>query len=145
MKTKKETFEVSTLWEEIPEQISDSEVLVFLQNRVIDWRYVETIKKQTDFNDDVIGDWLSITRKTFRSYRQTDIVFKVTVQEHILLLLVLIKRGIQLFGDTKEFDQWLNTQNFFFDNHRPVLYLTTVSGIRFVNDRLTAMEFGDNV
>ena len=67
MKTKKETFEVSTLWEEIPEQISDSEVLVFLQNRVIDWRYVETIKKQTDFNDDVIGDWLSITRKTFRS------------------------------------------------------------------------------
>lgn len=145
MKTKKESFEVSTLWEEIPEQISDSEVLVFLQNRVIDWRYVETIKKQTDFNDDVIGDWLSITRKTFRSYRQTDIVFKVTVQEHILLLLALIKRGIQLFGNAKGFDQWLNTQNFFFDNHRPVMYLTTVSGIRFVNDRLTAMEFGDNV
>lgn len=145
MKIKQETFEDTSLWEEIPEQISDSEVLVFLQNKEIDWRYVETIKKRTDFNDDVIGDWLNVSPKTFRSYRQTENKFKANLQEHILLLLALIKRGIHLFGSTKGFDQWLNTQNFFFDNHRPVMYLTTVSGLRFVNDRLTAMEFGDNV
>jgi len=145
MKTKHEIIEDTSLWEEVPAQISDSEVLVFLQNKEVDWRYVETIKKRTDFNDDVIGDWLNVSPKTFRSYRQTENKFKANVQEHILLLLALMKRGIELFGTNKGFDQWLNTQNFFFDNRRPVMYLTTVSGIRFVNDRLTAMEFGDNV
>lgn len=145
MKVKEADFENTLLWEEVPDQISDSEVVVFLQNKEIDWRYLETIKQRTDFNDDVIGDWLNVSRKTFRSYRQTENKFKANVQEHILLLLALIKRGIQLFGSSKAFDEWLNTQNFFFDNRRPVLYLTTVSGIRFVNDRFTAMEFGDNV
>ncbi|MEZ4822026.1 MAG: antitoxin Xre/MbcA/ParS toxin-binding domain-containing protein [Ignavibacteria bacterium] len=27
----------------------------------------------------------------------------------------------------------------------PITFLNTITGIRFVNDRLTAMEYGDNV
>ena len=66
------------------------------------------------------------------------------MKEHILLLLSLIKQGIQVFGTTQEFEQWLNTKNFYFDSKNPIVYLNTVTGIRFVGDRLTAMEYGDN-
>ncbi|WP_245826382.1 MbcA/ParS/Xre antitoxin family protein [Spirosoma rigui] len=44
-----------------------------------------------------------------------------------------------------EFDQWLNRKNFFFDNKSPNSFLNTVTGVRFVDDRLTALEHGDNV
>lgn len=145
MKPFTENFEDSDIWEPLPLQMAENEVLLFLQKNTIDWRYVETLKKRTDFNDDVIGEWLNVGRKTFRLYRQTENEFKINMQEHILLLLVLSKRGIQFFGSPKGFDRWLNTENFFFDRQKPTLCLTTISGINFVNDRLTAMEFGDNV
>jgi uncharacterized protein (DUF2384 family) len=52
--------------------------------------------------------------------------------------------GIEVFGTKEKFEQWLNTENFFFDKKSPVSFLNTVTGIRFVNDRLTAIEYGDN-
>lgn len=70
---------------------------------------------------------------------------KENVKERTLLLKSLIKHGIQVFGSHKEFDKWLITSNFYLDNKNPESYLNTVTGIGFINDRLTAMEYGDNV
>jgi uncharacterized protein (DUF2384 family) len=129
----------------VPGQISDSEVLTYLQNKDVNWKYINTIKAITDFNDEVISGWLNISVRTFRSYRQPENTFKENTKEHILLLLSLIRHGIQVFGTAKVLYQWLNTGNFYFDGKIPNVYLNTVSGIRFVDDRLTAMEYGDNV
>jgi uncharacterized protein (DUF2384 family) len=56
----------------------------------------------------------------------------------------------------KEFESWLNQENFYFDNKSPVSFLNTITGspvsflntitgIKFIDDRLTAMQYGDNV
>lgn len=129
----------------VPGQLSDSDILTFLHTKDVNWKYINMIKELTGFNDDVISEWLNISVRTFRTYRQPDIKFKDNIKEHILLLLSLIKHGIQIFGSSNEFDKWLNAGNFYFDNKSPNFYLNTVSGIRFVDDRLTTMEFGDNV
>ena len=142
---KKAKYGSNSLLEDVPEQISDSQVLYYLQTKDVNWRYLNTIKELTHFNDDVISDWLNVSVRTFRTYRQPKNKFKENVKEHILLLLSLIKQGIQVFGTTQEFEQWLNTKNFYFDSKNPIAYLNTVTGIRFVGDRLTAMEYGDNV
>ncbi len=126
-------------------KMSDSEILIFLQNKDINWEYINYIKALTGFKDDVISEWLNISVRTFRSYKQSKNKFKANIKEHILLLLSLIKHGIQIFGSQNEFDKWLNTPNFYFDNRNPVSYLNTITGIRFVDDRLTALEYGDNV
>ena len=131
--------------EEIPGQINESEILYYLQKKDINWLYVDAIKKLTDFNDDRLSDWLNMSVKTFREYRKPQSVFKENVKEHVLLLLALFKHGISVFGSPSNLDQWLHTPNFFFDNQKPETLLHTVTGIRFVDDRLTAMEFGDNV
>ena len=131
--------------EEVPVRISDSEVLGFLQTREVNWRHVDAIRRLTTFNDDIISDWLNISVRTFRYYRKPDSKFKENVKEHVLLLLSMIKHGIEVFGSQDGFDRWLDTTNFFFHNKKPETFLNTVTGIRFVDDRLTAIEYGDNV
>jgi uncharacterized protein (DUF2384 family) len=106
---------------------------------------VNAFKNLTDFNDSIISDWLNLSVKTFREYRKPKTVFKENVKEHVLLLLALFKHGIQVFGTSASFELWLNTKNFHFNNEKPEQFLNTVTGIRFLDDRLTAMEFGDNV
>lgn len=132
-------------FKEIPGQINDSEILHFLYTEDINWKHVDAIKQLTGFTDDVLSDWLNISVRTFREYRKPESSFKENVKEQVLLLLALMKHGVKVFGSIKAFDQWLNTGNFFFDNKPPTTFLNTVTGIRFVDDRLTAMEYGDNV
>jgi uncharacterized protein (DUF2384 family) len=130
---------------DVPGHINDSEILSLLYTKDINWQHVNAIKTLTDFNDDIISDWLNVSVKTFREYKKPQNTFKENVKEQVLLLLSLIKHGIETFGSVKEFDQWLNRKNFYFDNKSPNSYLNTVTGIKFVDDRLTAMEYGDNV
>jgi uncharacterized protein (DUF2384 family) len=56
-----------------------------------------------------------------------------------------MKHGIHVFGTAAAFEEWLNKGNFYFDNKLPVSFLNTITGIKFIDDRLTAMEYGDNV
>lgn len=131
--------------EEVPRHISDGEILHFLYSTDINWQYVNAIKTLTDFNDDVISDWLNISVKTFREYKKPQSTFKENVKEQVLLLLSLMKHGVDMFGSMKEFESWLNQENFYFDNKSPVAFLNTITGIKFIDDRLTAMEYGDNI
>ncbi len=131
--------------EAVPSHISDGEILHFLYSTDINWQHVNAIKTLTDFNDDIISDWLNISVKTFREYKKPQSTFKENVKEQVLLLLSLIKHGVDIFGSMKEFENWLNQENFYFDNKSPVSFLNTITGIKFIDDRLTAMEYGDNV
>jgi uncharacterized protein (DUF2384 family) len=133
------------LIKDVPLHISDSEVLDFMHRRLVDWRYFEAIRSLTEVPDQTISDWLNLSVKTLREYRKPGSTLKENVKEHVLLLLALIKHGIEVMGSSKAFDQWLTVPNFFFDGRTPGSLLNTVSGIRFVNDRLIAMEHGDNV
>lgn len=139
-----EPFE-NVILKDIPGQINDSEILHFLYTKDVNWKYVDAIKHLTDFNDDTLSIWLNVSVKTFREYRKPKSTFKENVKEQVLLLLSLIKHGVEVFGSIKEFDKWLNARNFYFDNKSPTSFMNTVTGIKFVNDRLTAMEYGDNV
>jgi len=130
---------------EVPSQISDSSVLTYLQTKTIDWEYVEALKRMTGFNDKVLSDWLNVSVKTFRSYKQNENKLNPILKEQLVLLISLIKHGSLVFENINLFKDWLNTKNFYFDNKCPISFLNTVIGIRFVNERLTAMEYGDNV
>ena len=56
----------------------------------------------------------------------------------------LLKHGIEVFGTEEDFKRWLNTINFFFDKKAPVEFLNADDGIKFIDDRLTGIEYGDN-
>ena len=129
----------------VPRYINDGEMLHLLYTTDINWRYVNAIKTLTDLSDNIISDWLNISVKTFREYKKPKSIFKENVKEQVLLLLSLIKHGVEIFGSVKDFESWLNQENYYFDNKNPVSFLNTITGIKFIDDRLTAMEYGDNV
>ena len=133
------------LLDELPGQINDAEIMQLLYTTDINWKYVNAIKTLTNFNDTILSNWLNISVKTFREYKKPKSVVKENVKEQVLLLLSLMKHGIHVFGTAAAFEEWLNKSNFYFDNKLPVSFLNTITGIKFIDDRLTAMEYGDNV
>ena len=133
------------LLDELPGQINDAEIMQLLYTTDINWKYVNAIKTLTNFNDTILSNWLNISVKTFREYKKPKSVVKENVKEQVLFLLSLMKHGIHVFGTATAFEEWLNKGNFYFDNKLPVSFLNTITGIKFIDDRLTAMEYGDNV
>lgn len=129
----------------IPGQISQNEMLNILHTKKIDHRYLSELKKLTRLNDDNISELLDITVKTYRSYRKPNAEYKDSMKERILMLSSLYKHGTEVFGTPENFNEWLNSENFFWGGKKPATMLNTFSGIKFINDSLTGMEYGDNV
>lgn len=129
----------------IPNRINDIDILLYLQSEKVNWEYVQTLKETTHFKDETLSNWLNVSVKTFRSYKKPKQEINVNIKEHVLLLLSLIQHGKAVFSSIKKFEEWLKGENFFFNRKAPIEYLKTITGIRFIDDRLTALEYGDNV
>lgn len=87
----------------------------------------------------------SFSIKTFHTYRKPGIISKENTQEHVILLLGLYQHGKEVFETRENFDTQLITPNFFLEKKAPKDLLGTITGIKIIDDRLTALEFGDNV
>jgi len=132
------------LLECIPARIKTTEVLNLINSGIINSKYLSVLKHFSNFSDDIISNWLNINVKTYRSYKKADSTIKADIQEHTVMLLALIKHGIDVFGSKNDFSEWLETENFHFWKKKPIEYLNTISGIMFVDNSLTGMEYGDN-
>lgn len=104
-----------------------------------------TLKSVTNEDDKEIAVWLDINEKTFRNQKNTNKPVKPILAEHIIMLISLFKHGIQIFGTAEQFKRWLDKANFHFDKKAPIHFINTISGIKFIDDRLTGIEYGDNV
>lgn len=129
----------------LPKRLNDADILLFLQGEKVNWEHVRTLKEISSFNDDIISNWLNVSVKTFRLYKKPEQEININIKEHVLVLLALMQHGKNVFGNTEAFEEWLTAENFHFDKKAPIEFLKTITGIRFVDDRLTAMEFGDNI
>lgn len=106
---------------------------------------LEKLKETSGLKDEVLAKCLDISVKTYRSYRAGMTLMKNTMKERVQILLNLFEHGVDVFGTSDKFREWLETENFFFDKKPPIGYLEDIKGIEFVNSRLTAMEYGANV
>ena len=128
----------------IPSRVDTNVTLGLIQTGKVGPQHLQAIKDLTLFNDEKISDWLDISVKTYRLYKKPHSSIKARIKEHAVMALSVIKHGIELFGTREKFIKWLELENFFFDKKAPVEFMTTNSGIKFIDDRLTALEYGDN-
>lgn len=131
----------SKILEQIPKT---NEVFSFIYENKFAPRYLSFLKALTNFSDEKISTFLNINVKTFRSYKSSRLMLKKDLQEHTIMLLSLIKHGINVFGSQENFMSWIEKENFYLDKKAPILFLDTINGISLVNDALTGMEYGDN-
>lgn len=130
---------------DIPSKASEPEVLYAVRQNKITSNYIDVLKKLSGLKDELLSASLNLNIKTFRSYKLKSMPMKPYLQEHVFILLSLFKHGIDFFGTSNKFGEWLQKENYFFDNDMPINFLDTISGIRYTDDHLTAMEYGDNV
>lgn len=129
----------------VPRGFESSEVLQIVQSGQVDAQYLRLLKSYSKFSDDSLSEFLHLNVKTFRNYRDAKNDLRKDLQEHVIVLLSLIKHGTEVFGTIDAFHRWLVSTNPLFDGNRPTAFLDTINGIKFVDDRVTAMEYGDNI
>ena len=66
------------------------------------------------------------------------------IQERIIVLMALYQQGHRVFKSREAFDAWLRQENTHLGGKQPYEYLSFFAGIRFVHNRLYAMELGYN-
>ncbi len=138
-----ETFEEPML-SYIPSKIDHAATLGLIRNNKAGYQHFKAIKDLTSFTDEKIADWLDISVKTYRTYTKPGAQIKDSIKEHALMALSLIKHGTEVFGETKKFIEWLEGENFYFDKKAPITFMHTSSGMKFIDDQLTGMQYGDN-
>jgi uncharacterized protein (DUF2384 family) len=128
----------------IPSRVDTNVTLGLIKTDKVGPEHLQAIKSLTMFNDEEISDWLDISVKTYRSYKKPDSVIKARIKEQAVMTLSLIKHGMEVFNTKQAFSKWLEQENFYFDKKAPIEFMNTNSGIKFIDDRLTALEYGDN-
>lgn len=111
-----------------------------------DMEFIHRLRSIIGINLTTLAGWLNITPRTFKNYLDKgSITLKENLREHMIMILSLYKHGSEVFGNVSDFETWLSGKNVFLDNKAPADFLDTISGIRFIDSRLTAIEYGENV
>lgn len=139
------TIKEADILKDIPSGIDHNKTLRMISTGRVSYKHLESLKTLTSLNDKKIATWFDISEKTFRAFKAHGHDVKARILEHTVMALSLIKHGAEVFGTTDAFTAWLEKENFYFDKKAPIAFMDTYSGIKFIDDRLTAMEFGDNV
>jgi uncharacterized protein (DUF2384 family) len=131
----------------IPEISDLTKIFIYITkySAQINANYFVFLKELTNLNDETISGWLNINARTFRTYRQSGTLLKDNTKEHIVILISLYNHGLEVFENNENFDKWLMAKNYLLDGKAPMEFLDTISGIKFIDDRLTAIQYGDNV
>lgn len=129
---------------DIPANISDNQVITYLLSEKLGTNHVRLFKALTHATDKVISEWFDVSEKTFQSYRNSKATLNINFKEKLILLFSLYKQGEQVFGSKEAFNDWLEKPNFHFNDTPPADFFKTISGIRYIEDRLTGIEYGDN-
>ncbi|MFA6400192.1 MAG: antitoxin Xre/MbcA/ParS toxin-binding domain-containing protein [Salinivirgaceae bacterium] len=131
------------------EQIS----LSTLDNRNV-LSLIETSRNGVDLDtfDEITGefpfdlsDWsriLHISERTIQRYRKDKRKFDSIHTDRLLQIMILLNKGIEVFGNTDNFLSWLNSLNIALGSIKPIELLDNSFGINMVTNELIKIEYG---
>lgn len=126
------------------EMVNDSDS-VYLMNVVrqgVNFEAFLNLVKMIPFS---MPDWsrfLHITDRTMQRYRKEMKSFDTIQSEKIIQIILLYKKGTDIFGDNEKFDSWLISENLALGSVKPKDLLDNAFGINLLNDELTRIEHG---
>ena len=90
-----------------------------------------------------MAELLSTSLKTLDRYRQQGKNLNPVNGEQVLKLMVLFKKGQEVFGDVAAFGRWLEKPAFGLGGQVPFQLMYTSGGIDLVTEELVRIEYGD--
>lgn len=98
--------------------------------------------KSSPFNINEWSDFLHLSERTMQRYKKEKATFGNIHSEKILQITLLFKYGVDVFGDKKKFNTWLETDNLSLGRIKPKELLDNSFGIDLIKDELTRIEHG---
>ena len=83
-----------------------------------------------------------ITPKTFNKYKNENVKLTALLLEHALKFIEVYKSGIEVFGNSSEFNDWLMDESFGLDYKIPANLLNTSNGLDMVLEELMRIAYG---
>ena len=94
-----------------------------------------------NFSPNEMAGMLPITLRTIQRYSNKQ-KFSPTVSEHIIQLVFLVGKGIEVFGSLERFMGWFNTPSKALGGNVPSDLVDLKTGTQMVMDELGRIEYG---
>ena len=98
--------------------------------------------ENSPFSEKEWAQFLHVSERTLQRYGKMKKRFDPLYSEKILEVALLLKKGIEVFGDKSRFYDWLKTPNTALEAAKPKDLLDNTFGINHVKDELTKIEHG---
>jgi putative toxin-antitoxin system antitoxin component (TIGR02293 family) len=85
---------------------------------------------------------LNMSERTIQRYKREKKRFGSIHTEKLLIIMLLFKKGSEVFGNTKNFLTWINSENIALGGVKPIDLLDNSFGINLVKDELIKIEHG---
>lgn len=92
-----------------------------------------------------LNEWsgfLHMSERTMQRYQKEKRSFDALQSEKIVEIILLYKKGTEVFGNDEKFNSWLETGNLALGNIKPKQLLDNTFGINLLKDELTRIEYG---
>lgn len=104
---------------------------------------VEDFISISDSSVHFVSDVLDITTKTLQKYLKENSKLTRTQSEKILKLIKLYEVGLEIFGNIKAFNEWLDKPSYGLNSLIPREIIKLSTGIDLVQDELMRIAYGD--
>jgi len=108
----------------------------------VDFRTFNEFFKTYPLNSATWSKILNMSERTIQRYRREKKRFDSIHTEKLLLILLLFKKGSDVFGNTKNFLTWISSENIALGGIKPIDLLDNSFGINLVKDELIKIEHG---
>lgn len=92
-----------------------------------------------------ITDWsriLNVSERTMQRYKREKKRFDSIHSERLLLIMLLFKKGLEVFNSTDYFIKWLHSENISLGGVKPLNMLDNTFGVNLIKDELVRIEHG---
>ncbi len=90
-----------------------------------------------------LAAFIGLDVKTVSNYKKLNKNFTKTQAEHLIKLKEIFSKGIEIFGNSEEFNRWLSKPSYGLGSRIPEKLLHYISGIDLVERELIRIEYGD--
>ena len=122
--------------------LEDDYRVMTLSEKGISQNLFYALKDVSPFNLEEWARFLHLSRRTIIRYKNEQKPFETLSTDRIIEISKLIKRGVEVFGTTKNFNYWLRSPVFALGNVPPMDFLQSSFGIKIILDQLGRIEHG---
>lgn len=132
----------SQLFKEYQRELSNPVAMVLRAAEGITISSFDALQELTGLGKGQLAAFLDATPKTIDNYRLRKRKLGRPESEQLLQLVGLYQKGLEVFGSTAAFNEWLEKPAYGLGRQKPFDLLYTTGGIQLVLEELLRIEYG---